>query len=299
MNENYKQQPDTSSQTVRNGDSYNLDTREQLEADMERLVEDAMSYGWKQQPRISADAIELLDRQAEITRRECERPNWDYCETCEALDELTAERERYRDNMLVQMCKVAELTAERDYWRDEVQYCMDSAYPKSHAPERGYDQNVMAYPDRKGCTTPSTLVSAVIDKLRDAAQDGFYASKFGDVVRLTAERDELQAAIDAMNNGQFYAMYRAKCEECEEAVSFAKRLENAVKDGQPVTLFGVDYEKPNKKLLAEHERLTKKLKRLRRRLSKLRKERDYLQKVVKTQADSFKKLEIELAGKDG
>ena len=30
---------------------------------------------------------------------------------------------------------------------------------------------------------------------------------------MTAERDELQAAIDAMGNGQFYAMYRRACEE--------------------------------------------------------------------------------------
>ena len=58
------------------------------------------------------------------------------------------------------------------------------------------------------------------------------------VVELTAERDELQAAIDAMNNGQFYSMYKAKCEECEQ-----------------------------------------------------------LKKVVRTQAESFKKLECELAGK--
>lgn len=61
-----------------------------------------------------------------------------------------------------------------------------------------------------------------------------------DVDKLTAERDELQAAIGAMGNGQFYSMYKAKCEECEQ-----------------------------------------------------------LKKVVRTQADSFKKLEIELAGKDG
>jgi hypothetical protein len=135
------------------------------------------------------------------------------------------------------------------------------------------------------------------------------AMEQADKVRdLTAERDKLQEAVDAMGSGQFYAMYKTKCEECEEAVSFAKRLENAVNDGQPVTLFGVDYftSKQNKKLLAEHEQLLKKLKRLRRRLAKAKKERDYLQKVVKTQAESFKKLEAELtkarsnqAGKDG
>lgn len=56
--------------------------------------------------------------------------------------------------------------------------------------------------------------------------------------KLTTERDNLQAAIDAMNNGQFYSMYKAKCEECEQ-----------------------------------------------------------LKKVARTQAESFKKLECELAGK--
>lgn len=33
------------------------------------------------------------------------------------------------------------------------------------------------------------------------------------VDKLTAECDELQAAIDAMGNGQFYAMYRKACDE--------------------------------------------------------------------------------------
>ena len=42
------------------------------------------------------------------------------------------------------------------------------------------------------------------------------------VQEITAERDELQAAIDAMGNGQFYAMYRAKCDECD---ALRERLE--------------------------------------------------------------------------
>ena len=99
-------------QIIRNGESYDLDTREQLEVDMIKLCHMDMLQ--------ARPFLELLDRQAAITRRECDRPNWDYCETCDALAELTA------------------------------------------------------------------------------------------------ERDELQAAIDAMNNGQFYAMYKAKCEECEQ-----------------------------------------------------------------------------------
>lgn len=111
-------------------------------------------------------------------------------EQADKVRDLTADLDKANEACDKLLNKLIDMTAERDYWHDEVQHCMDSAYPKSHAPERGYDQNVMAYPDRKGCTTPSTLVSAVIDQLRDAAQDGFYANKFGDVVRLTKERDE-------------------------------------------------------------------------------------------------------------
>ena len=111
------------------------DTREQLEADMREILMGVCEEVYTAHPKgtmfdlygnpdvleeLLGSAIGLLDRQAAITRRECDRPNWDYCETCDALAELTA------------------------------------------------------------------------------------------------ERDELQAAIDAMNNGQFYAMYKAKCEECEQ-----------------------------------------------------------------------------------
>lgn len=80
------------------------------------------------------------------------------------IDELTAERDALADDL-------AECMEERDYWKQEVQYCMNAAYPPSHAPERPYDPRVMAYPDREGCTTPSTLVSAMIDGLRDDVRD--------------------------------------------------------------------------------------------------------------------------------
>lgn len=60
------------------------------------------------------------------------------------------------------------------------------------------------------------------------------------VCQLEDDNERMRGAIDAMGCGQFYAIYRAKCEECEQ-----------------------------------------------------------LKKVVRTQAESFKKLECELAGKDG
>ena len=89
--------------------------------------------------------------------------------------------------------EVAKLEKERDYWKREVELCMQAAYPPSHSPSKGYAPNVMAYPDRHGCTTPSTMVSDVIDGLRDAAQDGFFKARLGDVSELERERDEWKA----------------------------------------------------------------------------------------------------------
>lgn len=91
-----------------------------------------------------------------------------------------------RENELKLQEQVDELTKERDYWKQEVQYCMDAAYPKSHSPERRYDPNVMAYPDRKGCTTPSTLVCDIIDGLRDEKGEMY----MGLVKELTDIKDE-------------------------------------------------------------------------------------------------------------
>lgn len=70
----------------------NADSRERLEAEIE-------SYSaFDMMDTITLDmVIGWLDRQAAITERECRKPNWSYCETCEALEKLTAERERYRE----------------------------------------------------------------------------------------------------------------------------------------------------------------------------------------------------------
>lgn len=68
-----------------NGD----DSREKLEADVFACLQQAyITY-----PKV----IELLDRQAAITERKCRKPNWDYCETCETLAELTAERDELKE----------------------------------------------------------------------------------------------------------------------------------------------------------------------------------------------------------
>ena len=70
MSENYNLQPDTNSQTVRNADSYNLDTREQLEADISKWWEGE----WLRDLYNNEDMVRVvgrwLDRQAAIDRKE-------------------------------------------------------------------------------------------------------------------------------------------------------------------------------------------------------------------------------------
>lgn len=186
------------------------------------------------------------------------------------IAELKAENKRLRDSEACVGCDdvlrtIAELTAERDKLETKHQNDYD-------AWKLQMDKLVAERDELQAELDACKLRERVAEDydFRAAAQrwEQAFENKCGEVIRL-------QEALDAIENGQFYAMYRAKCEECEEAVSFAKRLENAVKDGQPVTLFGVDYLPTDS----------------------MREERDYLQKVVKTQADSFKKLEIELAHK--
>lgn len=152
------------------------DSREKLEEDLQTLTERWHDYGGNYMRIYSTVAYEqvknLLDRQAAITANEISEGNiW-----FEAL-----------------LGSNAELQAEADYWKQEVQNCLDCAYPQSHSPERRYDPNVMGYPDRKNCTTPSTLVCAVIDGLRDEKGEQ-YMALLNDVHRLECENKNL--AVD-------------------------------------------------------------------------------------------------------
>lgn len=121
-----------------------------------------------------------------------------------------------------------EIAAERDYWKQEVALCMQSAYPPSHSPERAYDPDVMAYPDRHGCTTPSTLVSAVIDGLRDEQADAYMklldeVTKLGDDLKacqgqLKTERNnfvQMQGARDYWRDKLAMVLRRLKELGCE------------------------------------------------------------------------------------
>ena len=227
------------------------DTREKLEVDVERMVKEHSLY-W-----LRTYIIEWLDRQAVITEREASERHKKFCAWCEQVTdgriaELTAEvekqrqrandaergvlsdewyvaRDRYEDD-------VAELTAERDKLRkrnEQLGYANTLA-SKSEARKIEYIDQLVEY----------------IDKLE-------------------AECDELQAAIDAMGNGQFYAMYRRAREERDALAAKVDEL-------------NAHWRKSNDgwaEANAEAERWRQKC--------------DHMQRVIDTQPDSFLKMERE------
>ena len=112
------------------------DSREKIEADVRKWC--AMMgmqpyqldfvYGW-------------LDRQAAITERECRKPNWDYCETCEELQRLQAECDKlnreieaikaanddYRADAMKNAQILGECMADRDAYRELCSKMLDGA----------------------------------------------------------------------------------------------------------------------------------------------------------------------------
>lgn len=177
------------------------DSREDLEADVRDLFwGDNMQRYARQKRYLDGSGIEvdesitttnheghvtattvmhLLDRQAAIIKAE--------------------QREWWGGVVAELQAKVDELTAERDYWKREVEVCMKSAYPPSHSPERSYNPDVMAYPDRNGCTTPSTLVSAMIDGLRDE-RSAQYMALLEELAGTKADLKECQGQLKTERN---------------------------------------------------------------------------------------------------
>ena len=179
------------------------DTREKLESDIHKWT----TCSWV---TVSHEkVIDWLDRQVAITRRETYQ-SWQA--ECDRLEEM---RERYtRQLNEISTAFGVEIT-------DDIQ---------THT-------NTMKA--IKELTAERDKLKAELREYERIDKEAIEACIGCNLVdELTAERDKLQAAIDAMGNGQFYSMYKAKCEECER-----------------------------------------------------------LKKVVRTQAESFKKLECELAGK--
>lgn len=178
---------DAPDQTV---DSCEADSREQLEWDAKMLVDNLRFYGFHYADDPKQEIIELLDRQATITEREirtirCFACNWadERAELTAECDELKAEveaqrkrandaergvlseewyvcRDRYEDD-------IAELTAERDKLKRRLEN--QAAYIA------GVEANL--------CRYESQLVRDVKD-----------------IDKLTAELDELKAAIAAIKH---------------------------------------------------------------------------------------------------
>lgn len=77
----------------------NGDSRAQLEADITNWLGSWTAFSVPIS-KVKQFIFDCLDRQAAITRAGCDKPNWDYCETCELQAQLQAsnkEREHWRN----------------------------------------------------------------------------------------------------------------------------------------------------------------------------------------------------------
>ena len=105
-------------------DGLECDTREKVLADLERLAHEWHDYDGNFMRIYNhvayAQVKELLDRQDAITRAECDKPGWEYCETCEALSDLTAERDDLRSRLETQANSFAKLERENAKLRDKL-----------------------------------------------------------------------------------------------------------------------------------------------------------------------------------
>lgn len=84
--------------------SVDIDSREQLERDIDTWLDRWIAWSIPKD-KLWLEIIGWLDRQAAITRAECDKPNWEYCETCDLtrkVDNLAhdlRESERLREEM--------------------------------------------------------------------------------------------------------------------------------------------------------------------------------------------------------
>ena len=206
------------------------DTREKLEADIHKWT----TCSWV---TVSHEkVIDWLDRQAAITRN-IERRMHDYIlDNLEREnDKLIAERNELKEQLRIEreaagICNgchyvdgvIAELTAERDELEAFSKRIETAAHDKLGVTLFGVD-----YVTEEFMLHVRDTLTAEVEKQRQRANeaergalsDEWYVARDryeDDVAALTAERDELRGAIDAMENGQFYAMYRRACEECDE-----------------------------------------------------------------------------------
>ena len=98
-------------------------------------------------------------------KRRYEECDASYAELTAERDEWKAKCERQADAIGEWELRCERLESEGDHWKQQVKLCLDAACRHGYAPE------VMAYPKQDGYTTPATLVSAVLDELRDELAD--------------------------------------------------------------------------------------------------------------------------------
>ena len=103
-----------------------MDSTEKLIADCEKLIKriQARTFSGRDAGALRCQLDELLQRQAEITKRECDKPNWDYCETCEQaqqVDKLNRENVQLAHDL-------GECMAEREELRTVLGKMLDIAH---------------------------------------------------------------------------------------------------------------------------------------------------------------------------
>ena len=278
--EKYKLADDSELKVITNAEKYKLDTREKLEADIRAWHRDTP---FATKPSVQT-LLGWLDRQAAITRAEVFEDGEFDCMTCGAkrelqervdsltaevqaqqddIAELTDERELYRENMIAQTKRVAELTAERDELKERV------ARFDSISNIDGIANLLVQFED---LTAERDQLQADLDacRMREKAAEDYdfreaaqrweraFEDKSCEVVRLTAERDELK-------------------EQRRKAAMKIMRMEDERKriDERMMEQAG------------KHQGYLQ-------RIAELTAERDRLQKVVQVQAESFKGMEREL-----
>ena len=190
------------------------DTREKLEADIEKLctgilahrVEHQKEYCklhglqrdknhacWSETQWLYPVILHLLDRQAEITRRECDHPNWDYCDTCDTLDEQVAEHDTSEHISLFKDS------------REQLEADVRSEYYGGIADEA---EEIIGWLDRQRAITEREVKERVDFSLITQTANALFPDYQEQIAELTAERDELREALDACGTGTMYELWR-------------------------------------------------------------------------------------------
>ena len=107
-------------------DREQVDERANLEADIIHWLGSWTAFSVPTS-KVKQFIFDCLDRQAAITRAGCDKPNWDYCETCE----LQTQVRKLRSDLLVS-------NTDREHWRKLCGELID----KAHEMQLVYDEGL-------------------------------------------------------------------------------------------------------------------------------------------------------------